>query len=202
MSGPDATGVSVRRIMSAEDVRRAIVRLGHEIVERHGGTDHLALVGIRRRGDTLADRIAEVIAVNHGVAPPTASLDVSAYRDDRAGSLDPDAAAAIGERARLPFDVPRTTVVLVDDVLFTGRTVRAALDALVDLGRPAAIRLAVLVDRGHREVPIRADFVGRNVPTARSELVQAHLAGVDGDEDSVVILPGLPPAAQRPREDG
>jgi pyrimidine operon attenuation protein/uracil phosphoribosyltransferase len=102
--------------------------------------------------------------------------------------LDPDAAGAIRDRPVMPFDVPRSTVVLVDDVLYTGRTIRAALDALVDLGRPAAVRLAVLVDRGHREIPIRADYVGRNVPTARSELVSAHLAGLDGDEDEVVIV--------------
>jgi pyrimidine operon attenuation protein/uracil phosphoribosyltransferase len=174
--------------MSADDVRRALVRIGHEIVERHGGTNALALVGIRRRGDVLASRLATVIAELHGVSVPTAALDVSAYRDDRPGSLDPDAAAAIRERPVMPFDVPRSTVVLVDDVLYTGRTIRAALDALVDLGRPAAVRLAVLVDRGHREIPIRADYVGRNVPTARDELVSTHLAGVDGDIDEVVIV--------------
>ena len=180
--------MKVRQIMSGDDVRRALVRIGHEIVERHGGTSGLALVGIRRRGDVLATRLAAIIAELHGEEVPTAALDVSAYRDDRAGTIDHDAARAIHERPTMPFDVPRSTVVLVDDVLYTGRTVRAALDALVDLGRPAAVRLAVLVDRGHREVPIRADYVGRNVPTARDELVSAHLAGVDGDEDEVVIV--------------
>jgi pyrimidine operon attenuation protein / uracil phosphoribosyltransferase len=182
-------GVKARQIMSGDDVRRALVRIGHEIVERHGGTSGLALVGILRRGDVLAARIAGIIAEHHGVSVPTAPLDVSPYRDDRGGPLDPDAAGVIPDPAVMPFDVPRSTVVLVDDVLFTGRTVRAALDALVDLGRPAAVRLAVLVDRGHREVPIRADYVGRNVPTARDELVATHLAGIDGDEDSVLIYP-------------
>jgi len=177
--------------MSADDVRRALVRIGHEIVERNGGTNGLALVGILRRGDVLAARLAAVIEEHHAVTVPTAAIDVSPYRDDRGGSLDADAAAVIPERAIMPFDVPRSTVVLVDDVLFTGRTVRAALDALVDLGRPAAVRLAVLVDRGHREVPIRADYVGRNVPTARDEQVATHLAGVDGDEDSVVIIAAI-----------
>jgi pyrimidine operon attenuation protein / uracil phosphoribosyltransferase len=184
----ESRGVKARQIMSADDVRRALVRIGHEIVERHGGTSGLALVGIRRRGDVLATRLASIIAELHGVEVPTASLDVSAYRDDRGGAIAPDAAGSIRERLPMPFDVPRTTVVLVDDVLYTGRTVRAALDALVDLGRPAAVRLAVLVDRGHREVPIRADYVGRNVPTARDELVSAHLAGVDGEVDEVVIV--------------
>jgi pyrimidine operon attenuation protein/uracil phosphoribosyltransferase len=184
----ESRGVKVRQIMSADDVRRALVRIGHEIVERHGGTSGLALVGIRRRGDVLAERLASIIAELHGADVPTASLDVSAYRDDRTATLDHDATGSVRERAAMPFDVPRSTVVLVDDVLYTGRTVRAALDALVDLGRPAAVRLAVLVDRGHREVPIRADYVGRNVPTAREELVSAHLAGVDGDVDEVVIM--------------
>ena len=175
--------MKARQIMSADEIRRALVRIGHEIVERHGGTGGLALVGIRRRGDVLASRLGRIIEEHHGVAVPTASLDGSAYRDDRGGARDP------GEPppAPMPFEVPRSTVVLVDDVLFTGRTVRAALDALVDLGRPAAGRRAVLVDRGHREIPIRADAVGRNVPTAREERVVARLAGVDGDEDSVVI---------------
>jgi pyrimidine operon attenuation protein / uracil phosphoribosyltransferase len=180
--------VSARQIMSADEMRRALVRIGHEIVERQGGTDGLALVGILRRGDVLAARIAEAIREHHGAGVATASLDVTPYRDDRPGSLDPDAAATIRERGRLPFDAARMTVVLVDDVLFTGRTVRAALDALRDLGRPAAVRLAVLVDRGHREIPIRADHVGRNVPTARDELVVAQLSEVDGGEDQVLIV--------------
>lgn len=185
--------MSARQIMSADDVRRALVRIGHEIVERHGGTEGLALVGILRRGDLLAARIAEAILEHHGAAVPIGALDVTAYRDDRPGSIDPDAAATIRERGRLPFDPTRMTVVLVDDVLFTGRTVRAALDALRDLGRPAAVRLAVLVDRGHREVPIRADHVGRNVPTAREERVVARLGSPgkgDGEDQVLVVGPG------------
>jgi pyrimidine operon attenuation protein / uracil phosphoribosyltransferase len=185
--------VSARQIMSADEVRRALVRIGHEIVERQGGTQDLALVGILRRGDVLAGRIAAAIREHHGADVPTAVLDVTPYRDDRPGSLDADAAATIRERGRLPFDATRMTVVLVDDVLFTGRTVRAALDALRDLGRPAAVRLAVLVDRGHREVPIRADHVGRNVPTSREERVVAQLSESDDAEDQVLIVrPGDP----------
>lgn len=186
--------MSARQIMSADEVRRALVRIGHEVVERHGGTEDLALMGILRRGDVLATRIAEAIREHHGADVPTGGLDVSPYRDDRPGSLDPDAAAAIRERGRLPFDASGRTVVLVDDVLFTGRTVRAALDALRDLGRPAAVRLAVLVDRGHREVPIRADHVGRNVPTARDERVVAQLSETNDEEDQVLIVRADGPA--------
>lgn len=180
--------MSTRQIMSADDVRRALVRIGHEIVEKHGGTDGLALVGIERRGPQLAQRISDAIREQDGVQVPVVSLDASAFRDDREGALDADAAAVIPDPALRPYDPAATTIVLVDDVLFTGRTARAALDALTHHGRPAAVRLAVLVDRGHRELPIRADHVGKNVPTARDERIDIRLSEVDGVQDQVLLV--------------
>jgi pyrimidine operon attenuation protein / uracil phosphoribosyltransferase len=186
--------VSARQIMTADDVRRAITRIGHEIVERHGQVNHLALFGVERRGSTLAARLAEAIAAASGTRPPVGSIDVTPWRDDRPrvrspvgdhDSVPPTTAGA------LPFDPSAMTVVLVDDVLFTGRTVRAAMQALTDQGRPAAVRVAVLVDRGHRELPIRADHVGRNIPTARHEDVQVRLREVDGGDDEVVVTAGI-----------
>ena len=175
--------MSARQIMTADEVRRALVRIGHEIVEKHGGTDHLALVGVQRRGVPLARRIAETIEANEGVAVPVGTLDITFFRDDRT-SLERGPQL---KGTELPFDLAATTIVVVDDVLYTGRTVRAAMDALVDRGRPAAVRLAVLIDRGHRELPIRADHVGKNVPTAREEVVHVLLSEVDGVPDEVVI---------------
>jgi pyrimidine operon attenuation protein/uracil phosphoribosyltransferase len=177
-----------RQIMSADAMRRALVRIGHEIVEKHGGADGLALVGIEHRGPALAARLAAAIEAREGVAVPVVALDVTPYRDDRDGAIDPDATAVIPEPRLRPFDPAVTTVVLVDDVLFTGRTARAGLDALMDHGRPAAVRLAVLVDRGHREIPIRADHVGKNVPTAREERVEIRLTEAGADEDEVVLV--------------
>jgi pyrimidine operon attenuation protein/uracil phosphoribosyltransferase len=180
--------MSTHQIMSADEVRRAIVRIGHEIVERQGGTDSLVLVGIEHRGPTLARRIARAIEQRAGATVPVLALDVSPYRDDRAGALDPDAAAVIPTSRPRPDDPARTIVILVDDVLFTGRTIRAALDALMDQGRPSAVRLAVLVDRGHRELPIRADFVGRNIPTARDERIVMRLGEADDGDDEVLLV--------------
>jgi pyrimidine operon attenuation protein/uracil phosphoribosyltransferase len=180
--------MDVRRIMSGDEMQRALVRMGHEIVERHGGTDRLALVGIERRGPALAERIAASIEAREGVRPPVAALDVTPYRDDRGGAIDPDAAAVIPPPSLRPFDPAVTTVVLVDDVLFTGRTVRAALDALMDRGRPAAVRLAVLIDRGHRELPIRPDHVGKNVPTSRTERVEIRLSEDGAEADEVMLI--------------
>lgn len=179
---------NARTIMSADDVRRALVRIGHEIVEKHGGTDGLAFVGIERRGPALAARIAADIEAREGVRLPVLTLDVTPYRDDRPGDFDPDAAAAIRSPELRRFDHAVTTVVLVDDVLFTGRTARAALAALTDHGRPAAVRLAVLVDRGHRELPIRADHVGKNVPSAREERVEIRLTETGAEADEVRLL--------------
>ena len=180
--------MSARRIMAADDVRRALVRMSHEIVEKHGGASGLALVGIEHRGPALARRIAESIESRDGMAVPVVALDVTPDRDDRGGAIDPDAAAAIPAPARPPVDPAITTVVLVDDVLFTGRTARAALDALMDHGRPAAVRLAVLIDRGHRELPIRPDHVGKNVPTSRAERVEIRLREDGAGADEVVLV--------------
>lgn len=169
--------------MTADDVRRALVRISHEIVEKHGGTHDLALVGIQRRGVPLAERLAASIESHEGVRPPVGSIDITFHRDDRAQ----EARQPLLRSTNLPFSLESSTLVIVDDVLYTGRTVRAALDALVDIGRPKAVRLAVLVDRGHRELPIRADHVGKNVPTSREERIAVHLQEVDGGEDEVVI---------------
>ena len=180
--------LSTRRIMSADEMRRALVRVSHEIVEKHGGTQGLAFVGIERRGPAIARRLAEAIEAREGVAIPVVPLDVTPYRDDRDGAIDPDAAAVIPSPQLRPFDPAVTTVVLVDDVLYTGRTARAALDALMDHGRPAAVRRAVLIDRGHRELPIRADHVGKNGPTAREERVEIRLTEDGAAADEVLLL--------------
>jgi len=171
-----------RRIMTADEIRRATIRLSHEIVEKQAGTDGLMLIGIQRRGVPLARRIAASILEHEGVDIPVGALDITFYRDD----LSMVAQQPVVKGTELPGGIDGRTIILVDDVLYTGRTIRAAMDALVDFGRPQAIRLAVLVDRGHRELPIRADHVGKNVPTSREELVKVHLEETDG-EDGVEI---------------
>ena len=174
--------MSGRQIMTAEEIRRATIRISHEIVEKHAGTSGLALVGIQRRGVPLARRLSAAIEEHEAARLPVGALDITFYRDD----LSLVAQQPLVKGTDLPFDLNGATIVLVDDVLYTGRTIRAAMDALIDFGRPRAIRLAVLVDRGHRELPIRADHVGKNVPTSREELVRVHLAETDG-EDGVEI---------------
>jgi pyrimidine operon attenuation protein/uracil phosphoribosyltransferase len=175
------TGV-VRRVLEAPDIGRALTRIAHEVLERAKGADDLILLGIPSRGVPLAHRLAARIAAVEGTDVPVGSLDVTMYRDDL--RLHPARAL---ERTDLPPEgVEGRTVVLVDDVLYSGRTVRAALDALGDLGRPARVQLAVLVDRGHRELPIRADYVGKNLPTSLAERVHVLLEETDG-EDSVTI---------------
>jgi pyrimidine operon attenuation protein / uracil phosphoribosyltransferase len=176
--------------MTADDVRRALIRISHEIVEKHGGTEGLALLGIQRRGVPLAERLAAAIDEHEGVRPPVGKLDITFYRDD----LSKVARQPLLKGTDLPFPLESSTLVIIDDVLYTGRTVRAALDALVDVGRPKAVRLAVLVDRGHRELPIRADHVGKNVPTSREEVIKVHLREVDDGEDEVVIERSEPAA--------
>jgi pyrimidine operon attenuation protein/uracil phosphoribosyltransferase len=174
--------MSGRRIMTADEIRRAVIRISHEIVEKQAGTDGLVLVGIQRRGVPLAHRLAAAIEENEGVRLPVGALDITFYRDD----LSTLGHAPVVKGTELPFEIAGATAVLVDDVLYTGRTVRAAMDALREFGRPRAIRLAVLVDRGHRELPIRADHVGKNVPTSRDEVVRVRVEEVDG-EDAVDI---------------
>lgn len=180
--GARAPEIDVKaQVMGPEDVRRALTRVAHEIVERNRGTEDLVIVGIRTRGAPLADRIARSIAEFEGVDLPSGALDVTLYRDDVALRSPRNL-----ESTTVPSDLDGRVVVLVDDVLYTGRTIRAAFDALLDLGRPRAVRLAVLVDRGHRELPIRADFVGKNLPTSAEEVVKVYLEEIDG-EDAVLI---------------
>jgi pyrimidine operon attenuation protein / uracil phosphoribosyltransferase len=173
------------QIMDADDVRRALTRIAHEILERDRGSGRLVLVGIASRGDDLARRLTREIARIEGTEVPVGVLDITLYRDDI--GLTPEAPEL--RETRIPFDPSDKVVVLVDDVLFTGRTIRAALDALIDLGRPQTIQLAVLVDRGHRELPIRADFVGQNVPTGRTDDVRVLIEEIDG-RDAVVVEAG------------
>ena len=189
MNHPTAAGQGALRpkaeILDADEIRRALVRIAHEIIEANRGVDGLAMVGIRRRGVPLAERIRDIIREIEGVELPLGVLDITLYRDD----LSLIASHPVVRPTDLPFSLDGKVIILVDDVLFTGRTVRAALDALVDYGRPEVIRLAVLVDRGHRELPIRADFVGKNVPTSRKENVKVQLVDDDG-ADRVVIVEG------------
>lgn len=164
-------------IMNEEAVYRALRRISHEIVERCGGVDNLVLVGIKSRGIPLAEKLKQLIFAFENVDVPLGQLDISLYRDDLTEIAD----LPTVKKTDIGVDVKGKTVVLVDDVLFTGRTVRAAIDAVFDQGRPEAIQLAVLVDRGHRELPIRADYVGKNIPTARTEMVKVNLPPYDED---------------------
>jgi pyrimidine operon attenuation protein/uracil phosphoribosyltransferase len=179
--GEHVTDRMKAEVMDAEAIARAVTRIAHEILEANQGAGDIALVGILTRGVHLAERLAERIKQIEGTEVPVGSLDISFYRDDVATRLNP-----VVHRTDISFDVEGRHVVLVDDVLYTGRTIRAAMDALMDFGRPRTIQLAVLVDRGHRELPIRADYVGKNVPTSSIERVTVSLAGVD-DRESVEI---------------
>ena len=170
------------KVLTPDGIDRSLRRISHEILERNASNlDGLALVGVLTRGVPLARRISENIRLFEGLDVPVGSLDITLHRDDLGGE-DPEL-----KGSRVPFEVAGRTVVLVDDVLYTGRTARAAMDALLELGRPAAIRLAILVDRGHRELPIRADYVGKNVPTSHDERVLVNLAETDG-EDGVIVV--------------
>ena len=169
-------------LMDADGVRRVLTRIAHEIVERNKGVENVVLVGIRTRGVPLAERIAGEIEKIESVRPPVGVLDITLYRDDLS-TMDYQ---PVVRPTEMPVDINGKTIVLVDDVLFTGRTIRSALDALIDMGRPHSIQLAVLVDRGHRELPILADYVGKNVPTAAREIVSVQLADLDGEEKVVL----------------
>ena len=168
-------------IMDGRAMERAVKRIAHEIIEHNEGAENVALVGIIRRGETLAKRLADVIEEIEGVRPPVGSLDISFYRDDFMRNVAP-----VLHGTNIPFAIDDENIVLVDDVLYTGRTVRAALNALTDYGRPKTVQLAVMVDRGHRELPIRADYVGKNVPSSHDEDVRVCIEALDG-KDSVEI---------------
>ena len=164
------------QIMDARQVQRTITRMAHEIIERNKGVEDVVLVGIRRRGEPIARMLADAILRVEGASVPVGSVDITFYRDD----LTHISGEPTLNRTDIPFDVSGKTVVLVDDVLYTGRTARAAMDAICDMGRPALIQLAVMVDRGHRELPIRADYVGKNLPTSKSEMVGVNVPEIDG----------------------
>lgn len=171
------------KILDADGIRRALTRISHEIIEKNKGTDDLVLIGIRTRGVPLAERIREKIAEFEGVTLPLGIVDITLYRDDLT-TID---VQPVVHETNVPFSIQGKTVIMVDDVLYTGRTARAALDATMDLGRPARIQLAVLIDRGHRELPIRADYVGKNLPTSRREIVSVRLNDVDGAEEVLLL---------------
>jgi pyrimidine operon attenuation protein / uracil phosphoribosyltransferase len=178
---PPSKGVTV---MDADAVRRAITRIAHEILERNKGTENLALVGIRSRGVHIADRIAATIGSIETAEVPRGIVDITLYRDDFSRAEQTPQVRG----TEIPFTIESKKIVLVDDVLYTGRTIRAAMDALMDFGRPQNIQLAVMIDRGHRELPIRADYVGKNLPTSRQQSVQVRLQETDGVDD--VVLEG------------
>ena len=175
--------VPIGKVMDAENIRRTVTRIAHEIVEKNKGGDQLCLVGIRTRGAVLAERIKACIQKIEGHDIPVGILDITLYRDDLT-SVD---SHPVVHETLIDFNITEKKIILVDDVLFTGRTIRAALDALIDFGRPAAIQLAVLVDRGHRELPIRADYVGKNIPTTMHHNVKVILRESDEAEDQVVL---------------
>ncbi len=169
-------------LMDSEGIRRALTRIAHEIVEKNKGVENIVLVGIRTRGVPIAERIAAEIEQIEGKKPPVGVLDITLYRDD----LSTLSYQPIVHPTQMPVDITDKVIILADDVLYTGRTIRAALDAIIDMGRPKTIQLAVLVDRGHRELPIRADYVGKNVPTAAKEVVSVQLDSVDQAERVVI----------------
>lgn len=190
-------GKKEARLVDETSLNRMVVRISHEIVEKVGELENLALIGIWTRGVHLARRIAETILRVVSAEVPVGSLDISFYRDDVYGKVD----QPVVKSTDIPFDVNDKTAVIVDDVLFTGRTVRAAMDAIMDYGRPRRIMLAVLIDRGHRELPIRADIVGKNVPTRGDEMVRVHLKEVDGKDEAVLCTTTAGKAKKRDNSD-
>jgi pyrimidine operon attenuation protein/uracil phosphoribosyltransferase len=174
----------VAQVMDADRMSRALTRIAHEILERNRGLDELALVGIRTRGVPIARRLATALKEINGDDVPTGSLDITLYRDDlMRHAVGPQ---PVVRRTEIPFSIDDRKIMLVDDVLYTGRTIRAALDAVIDFGRPRAIQLIVLVDRGHRELPIKADYVGKNLPTSLKQSVQVRLQEIDGVDEVVI----------------
>jgi pyrimidine operon attenuation protein / uracil phosphoribosyltransferase len=173
-------------VLDADRMARSLARIAHEILERNRGLEEIAFVGIRTRGVPLARRVAKFIQDISGHEVPTGALDITLYRDDLMRT--PVGPQPLVRKTEIPFSIDDKRILLVDDVLYTGRTIRAALDALIDFGRPREIQLVVLVDRGHRELPIKADYVGKNLPTSAAQSVQVHLAEIDG-RDEVEILP-------------
>ena len=171
------------KVLDADGLRRTVNRLSHEVVEKNKGVQDVVLVGIRTRGEFLAHRVAKKIAEIENINVQVGVLDITLYRDD----LTMIAAHPVVHKTEISFDINDKTVVLVDDVLYTGRTIRAALDALIDFGRPKSIQLAVLIDRGHRELPIRADYVGKNIPTAKNETVEVRLKESDAADEVVIV---------------
>ena len=170
-------------VLDAKTIQRALVRIAHEIVEKNKGAENMAVIGIQNRGAYLAQRLAKLIEQIEGVEIPLGLMDITLYRDDVQTKLD----QPVVQKTDILFDVVDKTIILVDDVLYTGRTVRAALDQIIDFGRPRSIQFAVLIDRGHRELPIRADYVGKNIPTAKDDRVKLKIKEVDG-EDSVSVV--------------
>jgi pyrimidine operon attenuation protein/uracil phosphoribosyltransferase len=171
-------------VMGESEIKRTLVRIAHEIVEKNKGVSNLALIGIRTRGVFLAERLAQEIFKIEEKEIPVGTLDITLYRDD----LSLVARQPLVLKTEIPFDVSQKKIVLIDDVLYTGRTIRAAMDAIVDLGRPWVIQLAVLVDRGHRELPIRADYTGKNLPTSKKEIVKVKLKEVDGEDKVGIVI--------------
>jgi pyrimidine operon attenuation protein / uracil phosphoribosyltransferase len=176
------------QVMDADRMSRALTRIAHEILERNRGLDEIALVGIRTRGVPLARRLARTLKEINGDEVPTGALDITLYRDDL--MRNPVGPQPVVRRTEIPFSIDDRRILLVDDVLYTGRTIRAALDALIDFGRPRGIQLVVLVDRGHRELPIKADYVGKNLPTSLRQSIQVRLQEIDGADE--VLLEGEP----------
>ena len=194
-------GMTERQVLNQDAMSRALSRIAHEILERNRGAGDLLLVGIQRRGVPMAQRLSARLADFEGVSVPVGSLDINLYRDDLRERKRPRVRV---HRTNLPVSIQGQRVVLVDDVLYTGRTIRAALDALNDYGRPTQVQLAVMIDRGHRELPIRADYVGRNIPTARNEIVAVRLQEIDEIEEVALLrpedMPGEDDIADSPNE--
>ena len=184
-------------IMTPEDIKRSLARITHEIIERNKTTGHLVLVGMRTRGVPLAKRLAADMEDLEGLKVPVGALDISLYRDDLA-LLDKQPTV---QRTDIPVNIDGKSVVLVDDVLYTGRSARAAMDALIDLGRPQSIQLAVLIDRGHRELPIRADYIGKNIPSSRHEEIKVQLVETDGIDEVIIVKMSLNHSSGRQADD-